>query len=150
MNNWNSADEVIKFAIGEEQAAYEFYLSLSKKSKDKVMQIVFMQFAGEEMGHRKKLEAVKSGSDFFVSEGDIKNLKISDYLIDIDPDSVDTYQDALLLAAKKEKAAFRLYSNLSEMVSSRNLKELFKSLAQEEARHKLRFEIEYDDLIREN
>ena len=62
-----------------------------------------------------------------------------------------TYQDALILAMNKEKSAFRLYLNLSERAPNQETKDLFMSLAQEESKHKLRFEIEYDDFIyREN
>ena len=48
---------------------------------------------------------------------------------------------------KKEKKAFRLYTNLAETCGDDNLEKVFLGLAQEEAKHKLRFEIEYDDYI---
>jgi rubrerythrin len=48
---------------------------------------------------------------------------------------------------KKEKAAFKLYTDLATSVSDENLRSVFKMLAQEEAKHKLRFEIEYDENI---
>jgi rubrerythrin len=62
-----------------------------------------------------------------------------------------TYSDALILAMKKEKNAFRLYSFLSEETTDPLLKGLFLTLALEESRHKLRFELEYDEFVlREN
>jgi rubrerythrin len=61
------------------------------------------------------------------------------------------YQDALVLAMNKEKAAFRLYMDLSERAGNEEMRELFQMLAQEESKHKLRFELEYDDyVLREN
>ena len=36
---------------------------------------------------------------------------------------------------------------LSDIAPNDNLKKLFKNLAIEEAKHKLKFEIEYDDVI---
>ena len=54
---------------------------------------------------------------------------------------------ALILAMKKEKVAFKLYTDLAAAVSSADLKNTFLSLAQEEAKHKLRFEVEYDNEI---
>jgi len=48
---------------------------------------------------------------------------------------------------KREKAAFKLYLALSEKVDKTEYKELFKQLAQEESRHKLRFELEYDEYV---
>ena len=56
-------------------------------------------------------------------------------------------QDALIVAMKAEKAAFKLYSDLAEAAGDANTRNLFQSLAQEEARHKLRFEIEYDNYV---
>ena len=40
-----------------------------------------------------------------------------------------------------------MYLDLSNSVDDKELAQTFLSLAQEEARHKLRFEIEYDDYI---
>jgi rubrerythrin len=48
---------------------------------------------------------------------------------------------------KEEKAAFRLYTDLAERTPDPAIRQTFLSLAQEEAKHKLRFEIEYDDYI---
>ena len=48
---------------------------------------------------------------------------------------------------KKEKAAFRLYSDLAAKTDDANRKETMLGLAQEEAKHKLRFEVEYDEFV---
>jgi rubrerythrin len=60
-----------------------------------------------------------------------------------------TYAEALILAMKKEKAAYRLYTDLAGVAEAEELTNLFLSLAAEEAKHKLRFEIEYDDHVLE-
>ena len=57
------------------------------------------------------------------------------------------YDEALAVAMNREKAAFRLYTDLSEAVDDPALQALFRSLAREEARHKLRFELEYDVFV---
>jgi rubrerythrin len=57
------------------------------------------------------------------------------------------YEDALKLAMKREKAAFKLYTNLAEKSEDNGMKSLFSMLAQEESKHKLRFEIEYDEYV---
>lgn len=81
----------------------------------------------------------------------VADLKIADYTV-LDPERDDmTYEQALVLAMKREKAAFKLYLTLSERVDKQEYKDLFKQLAQEESRHKLRFELEYDEyVLREN
>ncbi len=61
------------------------------------------------------------------------------------------YKDALIVAMKKEKSAFKLYCNLAERAPNNDLKQVFLDLAQEESKHKLRFEIEYDNhILKEN
>ncbi|MHC4542277.1 MAG: ferritin family protein [Planctomycetota bacterium] len=56
------------------------------------------------------------------------------------------YKDALLLAMEKEDTAFRIYVNLAGTVADEQSQEMLLGLAQEEVRHKLRFEAEYDAL----
>ena len=80
----------------------------------------------------------------------VANLKISDYVVDVDPDEELDYQRALVLAMKKEKAAFKMYIDLAENAPNDRIKNTFLAIAQEEAKHKLRFEIEYDDLVMED
>ena len=70
---------------------------------------------------------------------------------EVEPDEDLDYQKALILAMKKEKAAFMLYTDLADQADDAELKDVFKALAQEEAKHKLRFEIEYDNVyLRDN
>ena len=70
--------------------------------------------------------------------------------MNVTPDPDMSYRDALIVAMKKEKAAFRLYSDLAASAPDEALKKTFLGLAQEEAKHKLRFEVEFDDLLTEN
>jgi len=143
----NTADKILDFAIGKEEEAAAFYTDLAAKMDRAHMKDTFLAFAQEERGHRAKLQAVKDGRDLVLQEKKVMDLKISDYLIDIEPSPQMSYQQALNVAMKAEKAAFKLYHNLAEKTDEPKLKALFQALAQEEARHKLRFEIEYDEEI---
>jgi len=150
MKTFETADEVIDFAIAGEEESCEFYTGLAERMKKQEMEQVFLQFAQEEQAHKAKLQEVKKGNiELSPSSQKITDLKIGDYLVDVKPSPDMDYQKALILAMKKEKAAFRLYNDLADTVSDEKLKEVFKGLAQEEAKHKLRFEIEYDDDILE-
>ena len=53
----------------------------------------------------------------------------------------------ILLAMEKEKVSFRLYIDLLAMVEDKQSRQTILELAEEEARHKMRFEIEYDRLL---
>ena len=63
---------------------------------------------------------------------------------DVEPHPNMNYTELLVVAMKKEKLSYKLYMNLAELAQRKELKDIFLKLAQEEAAHKLRFEIEYD------
>ena len=75
------------------------------------------------------------------------DLKIGDYLADVDDSGELDYQKALIIAMKREKKSFKLYTDLATVTDNEDLRKTLLSLAQEEANHKLRFEIEYDDYV---
>jgi rubrerythrin len=148
MKEFETIDDILDFAIKDEIRASNLYADLAKKSRNKEIQKVFEQFSAEELGHKKKLEAIKSGSKIIVKPKQVQDLKIGDYIVPVDSSRDDlSYQEALIVAMKEEKAAFKLYTDLAAKTDDPVAKETFLMLAQEEARHKLRFEIEYDDYI---
>ncbi len=150
MREWISVDDVLDFAICEEEGAVAFYTALAERAESPGIRKALLKFSQEEMVHKDKLMAVKSGESFEPSDQSVQDLKIGDYLVDVTPRPDMSFQDALIMAMKKEKAAFRLYSDLAGVASDERVRNVFLALAQEEAKHKLRFELEYDDLLSEN
>lgn len=151
MKEFNSTDDILDFAINAEQEAVNFYTSLIDQSKNPAMKKVFLEFAQEEMKHKSMLLGIKENGKFDIPAVKIRDLKIADYLVNVKPSAKMTYEEALILAMQKEKKAFMLYMKLSEQVSEASMKKLFLLLAQEESKHKLRFELEYDEyILREN
>ena len=147
MKEFTSINEILDFAIGEEQAAVDFYLQLAAQSKNQQTKKVFEEYAEEEMRHKANLLSIKESGNFRLPDEKVRDLKIAEYLVDVRPSANMSYQDALILAMKKEKAAFRMYSALATQAEDHSVKALFLNLALEESKHKLRFEIEYDDYI---
>lgn len=147
MQEFGSVNDVLDFAIGKEEEAFQLYFSLSQKMPNEDMRRVFKEFAAEEQHHKARLLEVKSGKQLLDAAERISDLKIGDYLIDVAPSEDMTYQQALIVAMKAEKAAYKLYMDLAERAPQPELASLFQALAVEEAKHKLRFEIEYDDNI---
>jgi rubrerythrin len=111
------------------------------------MQKAFRDFAQEELGHKAKLQSAKGRGRLLPSRGEVLDLKLADYLVVGDVVEGMDYQQALILAMKKEKAAFRLYTDLADRVGDDDVRAMLLTLAQEEAKHKLRFEVEYDEVI---
>lgn len=147
MKKFKISDDILDFAIKNEIEAYEFYTDLAAKMAKPEMKKVFEEFALEEKGHRKQLENVKKDGIFHVSDKKVADLKVADYVADVEPTSDMDYQAAIVLAMKKEKKAFQLYTTLANLVEDATAKQLFTSLAQQEARHKLYFELQYDEVV---
>lgn len=151
MQEFTTAVAVLEYAIAAEMEAHAFYLDLAERAAVPGMAPVFREFAGEELGHRRKLEEIKRNKCFVAAGPPVADLRLSDFAeAAADGEPLD-YQAALILAMKKEKQAFRLYTRLADLVGDPALRQLFLAMAQEEARHKLRFEVEYDEFVlREN
>ncbi len=151
MEKFENIDDVLDFAIESEQKAVDFYHQLADRVKNEDMKNIFLEFAQEEVAHKAKLKKIKEEKVFIASSESISDLKISDYVdsVVIKPDM--SYQEALIVAMNREKAAFNLYTRLSKKTNVPELQNIFKMLAQEESKHKLRFEMEYDEFVlREN
>ena len=147
MENFKNIDEILDFAIEQEQEAIDFYSELSKQAKNQEMKNIYLEFVQEEMGHKTKLIQVKEEKVFSEASSEVVDLKISDYLVPVKPTPDMSYQDALIVVMKKEKAAHKLYLSLAKMAPTEELKKIFKMLAIEEANHKLQFEEDYDEYI---
>jgi len=143
----DSVEKILDYAMEKEEDAAQFYMTLAGKMDKEYMKKVFEGFAKEEKGHKAKIQAIKAGKLMMKAEKKVMDLKIGDHLVEVDLDAEIDYQQALILAMKAEKAAYKLYSELASAVDDAGLKETLTALANEEAKHKLRFEIEYDDMV---
>lgn len=151
MKTFQSTDEILNFAMDNEQRAVDFYIQLAEEAKIDEMKEVFQQFAKEEMGHKARIQKIKDEGVFDMPVEKIQDMKISDYTAHVEVRPNMDYRDTLLVAMAREKSAFKLYSKLAQGAQNEDIRNLFLSLAQEEAKHKLRFELEYDEFVlREN
>jgi rubrerythrin len=126
----------MNFAIAQEEKAEQFYRRLSKKMKPRETREVLLRFAGAERMHKEKLPAIRAKGPVIGSSGEeVTNLEISDYIVDVKPKHNMQYQDALLLAIERERAAQRLYTALAALADDDEIESIFKALAQEEAKH---------------
>ena len=152
MGKVNSDYEILEFAISREVEAYYFFLALAGRVEDPKMRQVFEDLAAEELEHKAKLELeiLKTGRtlpDESMPPGRPESgyiMSDSDLPLDID------YKDMLMLGIEKEAAAFRMFVNLIPTVQDEESREILLALAEEEIRHKLRFETEYDMLFKKS
>lgn len=148
MSAKTSYSEIVEFAINKEQEAVDFYSGLAGRTQSPAGKILFKELADMEKGHKTKLQQLDRA---YFSSKELKppeDLKIADYTVDVQLDPDSSYQDIVLYAAKREKAAFDLYNDLAHMYrADPDIKRMFDVLAQEEAYHKLKLEREYDENV---
>lgn len=147
MKEFNSFNDILDFAIQAEQDAVDFYTNLAGVSKNHEMTRIFEQFAREEIVHKARITKIREEGSFGGFWETVPDLKIADYLVKTQPHPDMSYPDALLIAMSREKSAFKLYTKLAERAPNPGLRDLFLHLAEEESKHKLRFEIEYDEFV---
>eukprot|EP00831_Metopus_contortus_P071557 TRINITY_DN65359_c0_g1_i1.p1 TRINITY_DN65359_c0_g1~~TRINITY_DN65359_c0_g1_i1.p1 ORF type:complete len:102 (+),score=25.09 TRINITY_DN65359_c0_g1_i1:613-918(+) len=80
----------------------------------------------------------------------VPDLKISDYLVDIEYEEGMLMPDILRVAMKREEQAVHLYKDLGSKSNDPGLQKIFELLAQEESKHKLALESMYDDFLADN
>ena len=141
--------EVLEFAIEKEEEAAAFYQEASRKAEKSHMREAFQRMAKEEQKHKELLTNLDVGKVADKKIEKVPDLKISDYLVDVEYSPDMGYQDVLILAMTREKKAFQLYTNIADRTDDPDMKKLFQVLAQEEAKHKLRLETEYDEHVME-
>jgi desulfoferrodoxin-like iron-binding protein len=144
MDRFESSDDILDFAMAREQEAHDFYSHWAQQAKQSSIQEVFKDFAKDELKHKDILKRAKQGKVLRPSNKQIEDMKIADYLVDITPTPDMNYQQALVIAMKREKVSFKLYSQLAAMTDNPELQTTLHALAQEEAKHKLRLETLYE------
>ncbi len=140
-------NEIIDFAINKEKEAVAFYQDLQTRAKFAAQKEMFNEFENMERGHITILENIRNKGFSNLEQKEVKDLKISDYIVEIEPSDNMNYQDIIIMAMKKEAAAKNLYNNLASNFAGTDAELMFKRLAVEEAMHKLQFEKLYDDEI---
>jgi rubrerythrin len=105
------------------------------------------EFAAEERRHKQVLQDIHKQGGLRPSSEQIQDLGLAEMLRDVDEKADLDYQQLLIFAMQREKDAFRMYSSLADIAQDAKLRLTLQALAQEEAKHKLRFEIEYDQTV---
>ena len=143
MKEFQTVDEVLDFAIRKEVAAHRFYDELAQWAERAEAAELFEELAADELQHKKRLEAIKAGQ-VTIQDEEVGSLGMADRIEAAEPKANLTYAQALVVAMQREKEAFGLYKRLASLARNQDVRDTLAKLAQEEAEHKLRLEIEYD------
>lgn len=147
MSDITTVKEIIDFALEKEAESQALYENLAKQTKLTRVATIFHELAEQESRHYQALKDLNVEKLPDLDPTKVKDLKISEYVHDVNYAPDISFQDILILAMKNEERAHSLYKGLAEHSEDADLKKLFNFLATQEATHKLRLETEYDELI---
>ncbi|MFA7123814.1 MAG: ferritin family protein [Candidatus Delongbacteria bacterium] len=142
---------IIDFAVDREKEAVEFYQELQTKTKFAEMKDTLKDLEMMERGHINTLETIRKQGAEKVEVKEVSDLKISDYMADIEPAPEMDYENILIVAMKREQKSKELYEDLAGRFKGEEIEKILLKIASEEAEHKLKFEKIYDQhVLREN
>lgn len=140
-------EDLVREAIRKEADAAAFYRMAGERVKSGISK-TFQEMAKEEEKHRKLLEELDWEKVEQYQLENIPDLKISEFLEDVPYDDSMSYQDAIRMAIKNEEKSHTMYmASARQFAHDPKIEKLFKMLAQEEAKHKLKLEQMYDDEV---
>ena len=138
--------EMMAFAIERERSAAAFYDGLAKLTDNPAMQAEFSKLATQERGHLARLERAQESEEGLQQRTEVVDLRLSDYLVGVEPTPGMSYDELLVLAIHREQQALALYTDMAAKVADGSFKKLLLALAKEEASHKHKFEVEFNDV----
>jgi len=147
MKTFKSVDEILHFAVRSAQETAHFFTQLSKQARNVRLQREFEKYAREEFAYMVKLSKVREIAPLGITSKQMKDLNVNDYRIELNNPKELKYSEALVVAMRKARASLKLYNDLGSRTPNNEIKSVFKSLADDEAKHKRRFEIEYNESI---
>jgi rubrerythrin len=136
--------DILMVGINRETEANMFYNALSEYTEDPQVISMCRQFAEEELIHKANLELEVHKLGKSVSPCLVPGQAPLDYMVDLSKVSQMDCGELLVMAMNKEKEAFRFYLELYAMTDNQEFRNVLMEMAEEEARHKLRFEIHYE------
>ena len=140
--------QIISFAIQREAEAVEMYSKMANEAQQPGAAVFLGEMADEEKEHERLLtEFIDTRDTSQLKFQVVPDLKIAEYLKDVEPADDLSYQDTLVMAMKKEEGARDMYAMLADTNLDPEVQKLFTFLSQQEAKHKLKLEKEYDDVI---
>lgn len=144
---FNDMQDVFKFAIEREEAAWQLYTKAAGMVKSLATRKMLEEMAEQELEHKRLLQGMDKELINNYQFVKIPDLKISDYLVDIDYKDDLSYQKIMIFAMKMEEKAAQLYTEASHFTDDPETKRMLLMLANEEKRHKFKLESIYDDIV---
>jgi rubrerythrin len=137
-------EEIINFAIDKEKESVRFYEGLARKIESPAVKETVLAMADQERKHEKLLRGLSPKHLQFLASPSLPDMKISNYMVAIEPSKDLSYQELLIIAMKREEKSFALYADLEQRAPDATTRNLFTLLKGEELKHKTMLEKEYE------
>lgn len=142
-----SLKNAISFAMDQEKKARNFYLSCMERAINPGVRAFFKELAAEEAAHLKLLQETRLTDADTLAPSDVADYHLTEFMVDVQFTPEITYQEALVMAMKKEEKAYLFYSAWQGRCASEKISNVFGHLATEELKHKKKIEAIYDSEI---
>jgi len=146
---FKSVEELLRFAINKEIASAQFYYDLAATTKNEIVKDVFLEMAAEEVNHKRQLELEVMKLGKVIVEEELDNSRQpDDFFLESDLDKTFGFAETLQLGIQKEQAAFGMYMDLYAITQDDEQRMVIMEMAEEEVRHKVILESQYNELLK--
>jgi rubrerythrin len=139
--------EIINFAVEREREAQRFYNDAAERAKWPHIRDMLLELKKQEEGHERHLQGLDVPSIESAHLDPVPDLKISDYMVDMEYKPDMDFQQVMVLAMKREEKAAKLYEELASTCTDPQVCKLFATIAEEEKKHKFNLEKEYEETV---
>jgi rubrerythrin len=140
-------EDIINFAREKERESILFYEDLARKIENPVLKESILSMADQERKHEKLLKGLNAKSIQPPPDSAQADMKLTNYMVDVEPSKDMSYQEILIIAMKREEKSYALYSDLEARAADSATRKLFTLLKGEELRHKATLEKEYEGRV---
>jgi rubrerythrin len=137
--------DILEIAIKREEDAYDFYMDIHSKVVDADVKDTLEFIAGEEKKHKAFLVSYRDGDlgETALRMSDVVEYKIAEYLEEPEVDENTKPEDVYLVASHRELGSHHFYTELANLHSDGDLREMLLKMANEELKHKEKMEYLY-------
>ena len=104
--------EIINFAVEREREAQHFYGEAAEKAKWPHIKTMLLELKAQEEGHERHLLGLELLNIDDAHIDPVPDLKLSDYMVDMEYKPDMEFQSIMVLAMKREEKATKLYEEL--------------------------------------
>lgn len=136
----SSIEELIAFAVRQEEKASDFYRQAMLRAPDKRSRQLLEELAGEELEHGRLFAGIGADGSGLLAFSAPPGKLVAEFLTEIPLHDGMSFTEMMIYAIKKEENACRLYRTLAKAALEPRLATMMNRLADVEQTHKVRLE----------